>query len=172
MSKFTAEEKLQAVNRYLTGKESSYNIGESLGVSHGVILEWIKRYEHNSINAFVKPYTTYTPQFKMDVLNYMTEHGTSSVETAAIFNVSSPSNVRTWKRQFEAHGMDALQSKQKGRPSMKNESTQKSKQVVSEGSKEGLEARIKQLEMENEYLKKLNALVQNKEKSPKKTKHK
>ncbi|MCZ2258198.1 transposase [Sporosarcina sp. G11-34] len=37
-------------------------------------------------------------------------------------------------------------------------------------SVESLEARIKQLEMENEYLKKLNALVQNKEKSPKKTK--
>ncbi|WP_281962540.1 transposase [Bacillus cereus group sp. BfR-BA-01538] len=35
-----------------------------------------------------------------------------------------------------------------------------------------LEARIKQLEMENEYLKKLNALVQNKEKSQNKTKRK
>ena len=46
------------------------------------------------------------------------------------------------------------------------------KQTPAEGSIEALEARIKQLEMENEYLKKLNALVQNKEKSPNKTKHK
>ncbi len=46
------------------------------------------------------------------------------------------------------------------------------KQGPAEDSVEALEARIKQLEMENEYLKKLNALVQNKEKSPNKTKRK
>ena len=69
-------------------------------------------------------------------------------------------------------GIDALQSKKKGRPSMKKESNKQPKQAPVEGSIEALEARIKQLEMENEYLKKLNALVQNKEKSPNKTKHK
>ena len=42
--------------------------------------------------------------------------------------------------------------------------------VLAEGSSEALQVRIKQLEMKNEYLKKLNALVQVKEKSPKKTK--
>ena len=55
---------------------------------------------------------------------------------------------------------------------MKKESKKQSKQAPAEGSVEALEARIKQLEMENEYLKKLNALVQNKEKSLNKTKHK
>ena len=55
---------------------------------------------------------------------------------------------------------------------MKKESNKQPKQAPVEGSLKHFEARIKQLEMENEYLKKLNALVQNKEKSPKKTKHK
>ncbi len=53
----------------------------------------------------------------------------------------------------------------KGRPSMKKEFNKQSKQAPIEGSTEALEARIKQLEMENEYLKKLNALVQNKDKA-------
>ena len=53
---------------------------------------------------------------------------------------------------------------------MKKESTKQSKKVLTEGSTEALQARIQQLEMENEYLKKLNALVQAKEASPKKTK--
>lgn len=48
----------------------------------------------------------------------------------------------------------------------------KPKQTLASGSVEALEQRIRQLEMENEYLKKLNALVQDKEKSPNKTKHK
>ncbi|MBG9578442.1 transposase, partial [Bacillus thuringiensis] len=64
------------------------------------------------------------------------------------------------------------QSKKKGRPSMKKDSNKQLKQALADGSVEALEARIKQLEMENEYLKKLNALVQNKEKSRDKTKRK
>ncbi len=55
---------------------------------------------------------------------------------------------------------------------MEKDSNKQSKQTPVEGSVEALEARIQQLEMENEYLKKLNALVQNKEKSRNRTKHK
>ena len=55
---------------------------------------------------------------------------------------------------------------------MKKDSTKQPKQTPAEGTVEALEARIKQLEMENEFLKKLNALVQNKEKLSSKTKRK
>ncbi|EEK59008.1 Transposase [Bacillus cereus 172560W] len=55
---------------------------------------------------------------------------------------------------------------------MKKDSNKQLKQALAEGSVEALEASIKQLEMENEYLKKLNALVQNKEKLRNKTKRK
>ena len=96
----------------------------------------------------------------------MTEHGTSFNETAAIFNIAATSSIRNWQKQFETQGEDALQPKKKGRLSMKKESTKQPKKALAEGSTEALQARIKQLEMENEYLKKLNALVQAKEKSP------
>ena len=102
----------------------------------------------------------------------MNEQGTSIRETAAIFNIPSYETVRKWKVAYETEGMDALESKKKGRLSMKKESMKQTKQTPAEGSVEALEARIKQLEMENAYLKKLNALVQNKEKSPNKTKRK
>ena len=52
---------------------------------------------------------------------------------------------------------------------MKKESK---KNKPAEGSIEALQAEIERLRMENAYLKKLNALVQNKEKSPNKTKRK
>ena len=55
---------------------------------------------------------------------------------------------------------------------MKKESNKQPKQTPVEGSLEALQAEIERLTMENEYLKKLNALVQNKEKSPNKTKQK
>ena len=54
------------------------------------ILNWVKQYEYHGVEAFKKRYTNYTAQFKLDVLNYMNEHGTSLNETAAIFNIAAP----------------------------------------------------------------------------------
>ena len=171
MAKFSAEEKIEAVLKYLNGKDSLRTVAAEIGISHRYLLTWVKQYEHNGVEAFVKPCTNYTKQFKLDVLKYMAEHGTSTHETAAIFNIAAASTVRSWEIQLETKGKDALQSTKKGRPSMKNETVkQTSQKTVVEGSPEALQARIKQLEMENEYLKKLNALVQAKETSPKKTK--
>ncbi|MGM7721342.1 transposase, partial [Metabacillus sp. Hm71] len=90
MAKFSAEDKLQAVQRYLNGNESSYELAKSLGTDNKAILKWVKQYEYNGVEAFVKLYTNYTQQFKLDVLNYMIEHGTSIMETAAIFNIAAP----------------------------------------------------------------------------------
>ena len=170
MVKFKENVKLEAVQRYLSGNESLRTIGEDIGVAHRTLLTWVKLHEYNGSEAFVKQYTNYTAQFKLDVLNYMTEHGTSLHETAAVFNIATHSTIRVWKKQFETQGFGGLQSKKKGRPSMKKEFNKQPKQAPIEGSTEALQARIKQLEMENEYLKKLNALVQNKEKSLRKTK--
>ncbi|ARO59695.1 transposase [Bacillus cereus] len=172
MAKFTADEKIQIVLRYLNGNESYREMGRSLGVSDTSILNWVNQYKQNGLEAFLKRCTNYTKQFKLDVLNFMIEKGMSLFETAAIFNIPAPSTISVWKKQLETQGIDALRSKKKGRPSMKKDSNKQLKQPLAEGSVEALEARIKQLEMENEYLKKLNALVQNKEKSQNKTKRK
>lgn len=78
--------------------------------------------------------------------------------------------VYSWKKQMASGGLEALEPKSKGRPSMKKETKKQPKQQPAESSPEALQAEINRLRMENEYLKKLNALVQAKEKSPKKTK--
>jgi len=170
MAKFNAEEKLEAVNRALNGNESYLSIAKSMGVDDKSIHKWIKQYEYNGVKAFIKRYTNYTTQFKLDVLNFMIEQGTSLNETAAIFDIPAPSTIIKWRKQYETLGYGALQSKKKGRPSMKKETNKPPKQAAVESSVEALQAEIDRLRMENEYLKKLNALVQAKETSPKKTK--
>ena len=50
----------------------------------------------------------------------MNEHGTSIRETAALFNIPSYETLRKWKIAYETGGLDALQSKKKGRPTMKD----------------------------------------------------
>ena len=169
MAKFKAEEKLQIALRYLNDPVSYRDLQKEYRISRAIILGWVKLYECHGSEAFFKPYTSYSQAFKLDVLNYMSETGASSYEAAAIFNISSPGLVRGWRDLFEKGGMDALQPKKKGRPSMKKETK---KPAPAEGTVEALQAKIERLEMENAYLKKLNALVQMQEKLQTKSKRK
>ncbi|WIL40266.1 transposase (plasmid) [Kurthia sp. YJT4] len=130
MGKMSPEDKLAAVERYLNGKESSRTVAADFGISHRYLLGLVKQYQHNGVEVFVRRYTNYTKAFKLDVLNYMTENGTSFNETAAIFNIAGASSIQNWKKQFETLGEDALQPKKKGRQSMKKESTKQPKNGV------------------------------------------
>jgi transposase len=168
MSKLTTQEKLQAVKRYLEGVEGQKAIAESVGVTKAILQTWIRQYQYHGEAAFQKGYTAYSADYKLKVLNYINEHGTSIRETAAIFNIPTHSVLLRWKNQLETEGVDALNPKKKGRLSM----TEKKKPTPKAGSTEELQAEIERLRMENAYLKKLNALVQSKEKSQSKTKRK
>ena len=68
MAKISAEEKIEAVQRYLKGKESARALAADSGISHRYLLTWVKQYEHNGVDAFVKRYTNYTKQFKIERL--------------------------------------------------------------------------------------------------------
>ncbi len=174
MAKYTLEYKLAAVNRYLEGGESYISIERSIRTPVSVVMNWVKQYQAHGIDGLIKKsYTNYSLQFKLDVLNYMSDNGTSPNETAVIFNISSPATIRAWRILFEKGGIDALTSKKKGRPSMKKESQEKrNNESPKDDTVASLHAEVAQLRMENEYLKKLNALVQNKGKSPNKIKRK
>lgn len=126
---------------------------------------WIRKYQYHAESAFVRSYTTYSLENKLKVIRYMR---TSIRETTAIFNLPTHSMLLSWKNQLETDGIDAQNPKKKGRPSMKEEK----KPGPVEGSVEALQAEVERLRMENAYLKKLNALVQSKEKSRSKAKRK
>lgn len=170
MSKVSLSLKKEAIHQYLSGNKGVKSIAKALGVNHEALRMWIKQFEYHGEKAFEKSYTTYTIQFKLDVLNYMNEHGTSPNEAAVIFNIPSPGDVRKWRSQFNTQGVDALKIKKKGRHNTMDKGKKGlKKQEPAEGSVEALQAELERLRMENAYLKKLNALVQNKEKSPNKT---
>jgi transposase len=134
-----------------------------------MLKRWVAKFREHGLVAFHESYTNYPVEFKMDVINYMNETGASTEETSALYNIPSSSTVWKWKHLFETQGIGALQPKAKGCPSMKKGS--KENQPV-QGSEEALRAENEQLRMENAYLKKLHALIQEKEKSQKGTKRK
>jgi transposase len=108
-------------------------------------------------------------EFKMDVLTYMNETGASTEKAAAIFNIPSSSTVWNWKHALEIQGMDALRPKKKGRPSMEKKAK---KRKSAKSPEETLRMENEKLRMEIAYLKKLHALIQEKEKLANRTKRK
>jgi len=174
MAKFTVEEKIHSVLRYRCGNESMGEIAKGIGVHESIFSAWVRLYEHHGESAFIKSYTSYTTKFKMDVLNYINEMGTSYRETAAIFNLPTHAMVRKWQLQFEQGGINALESKKKGRPSLKKDTNKPETQIPrpDEETVEALQTKVERLEMEIAYLKKLNALVQMQEKLQTKPKRK
>ena len=93
--------------------------------------------------------------------------GASLRQTAAHFNIPSKESVAKWERIYYEEGKDALYEERRGRASkMGIKRTPAAKKTADKN--EDLLAEVQRLRMENEYLKKLNALVQEREKSEKK----
>ncbi|HEK9096880.1 TPA: transposase, partial [Pseudomonas aeruginosa] len=110
LAKFTIEEKIKAVKRYLIDCESLLEITKQIGVHKSILQYWVRKYQYHGKNAFSKSYTNYPVQYKLDVLHYMSEHGTSILETAALFNLPSDTTLWNWQRIMETQGEDALKS--------------------------------------------------------------
>ncbi|MED3804193.1 IS3 family transposase, partial [Lysinibacillus xylanilyticus] len=158
MTRFTSEIKLAIIQGFNPKLISLKEYARQMKVTRSQFQYWLKVYELHGEAGLKKNYTNYPVSFKLDVLNYMVQSGASLMDTAAHFNIPNFTDVYIWKKQLELGGLEALEPKQKGRPSMNKESKKQPKQALSEGSVEALEARIKQLEMENEYFKKVECL--------------
>ena len=139
MAKFTTEEKIQIVLRYLKRNGSIYNIAEEAGVSSPILSGWIRLYEQFDAEGFLKSYTHYSVEFKLNVLKYMKDTGTSSYDAAAIFNISSSGLIQNWRKLVETGRSGALYLKKKGQSFMKKETKSTIKeQLPVEGSIEAL----------------------------------
>lgn len=170
MTRFTSDAKLMIIQGYNSKVTSQREYAEQIGVTRAQFQYWLKLYELHGEEGLENPYTNCSVGFKLDVLNYMVQTGASLMDTAAFFKLSSYTMVYDWQEKVKVGGVETLEPRQKGRLSMKKKPTKQPKTATAKGSVEEYEARIRQLEMENEYLKKLNALVQ--KKSPNKTKQK
>jgi transposase len=82
-------------------------------------------------------------------------------EAAAMFNIRGTSCVAGWERLYREGGFRALKPRRRGRRRAMKDPKGKPppRQSDAERSQKDLIAELKQLRMENAYLKKLDALV-------------
>ena len=95
----------------------------------------------------------YTPEFKIKVVETMQKEKLSYHETARQFELRNHKLVAAWERIYLEEGAEGLQIERRGRKSTGR--PPKFKKEV----EEDLIAEVQRLRAENDYLKKLNALV-------------
>ena len=168
------ESKLMIVKYVLDEKHSFWEASDFFGVAYQSIRTWVKHYEHEGISGLTIKNKGYSGEFRVYVVEYMRKHKLSLAQTAIQFSLPDHTRVRIWNKIYDEKGPQYLMEEHRGRKKMKN--TEKSNKHKKNNSKMNNSAekellkKIEYLETENAYLKKLNALIQDKEKSKKEIK--
>ena len=170
MSKYSSEFKLEVVNYYLSNYISYDDVAKHFEMPNASpIKRWVNKYKKHGGKALLKnPKSSYDGNFKQSVVEYMHSNHLSLNETATHFNLSSDVIVGKWERIYYEEGPQALYEERRGRS--KNMSSKSRKKELSKEVEEDLIAENQRLRMENAYLKKLQALVQERTKPKQKKK--
>lgn len=160
MAKYTYKFKLKVIHYYLNNDMSLKKTAKHFNIgSKTTVLYWVKKYEkHGTKGLIQEKATSYTGEFKQNVIEYMNINHLSLQETAFHFNLGSHNLVSKWVRIYYEEGPQALYEEHRGRP--RNMSSKQKNKNSNKMLEEDLIAENQRLRMENEYLKKLNALVQ------------
>lgn len=162
LAKFSYEQKLAAVKLYLNGESSGKIIKEFKIGEHAQLLFWVKQYKRHG-PGILKPkkiHAEYSSEFKLDALNWKENHHETYEATAIKFGISNPATIYHWQKA-KLNGELVASSKKRGRPPL-SKKTQKDKPLSSSEREEleKLRRDNRRLWIENEYLKKLDALIQ------------
>ena len=159
MNKYSDEFKLTVVKYCI---EENHGIRETARhfkiPSKENVQRWVRKYQEHGVSSFLKNIkTSYTGKFKINVVEYMHTNHLSALETSIHFKIQT-ATVLKWKRIYYEEGPQALYESKRGRPRKMSSKLEKKK--LSKEIEEDLIAENQRLRMENEYLKKLNALIQ------------
>lgn len=161
-NKFSIKEKERIVLSVLEeGSDSYHSIARKYNTSHRLISLWVDSYKvHGKSGLSFKNDLSYTGEFKLKLLQEMNSDGLSLHQLSVKYLIS-PSVLSMWKRQYKEGGATVLfMNKPKGRLP-KDSNKQKTKKKPSLNTEEKLIKENELLRAENDYLKKLQALIQN-----------
>lgn len=160
-NKFSIDDKERAVRLVLEDGLGYKEIAKLLSTSHRLISLWVACYKlHGRSGLSQRNKIRYTGNFKYELISQMKDNHLSLYQVSAKYNIS-PSVLSQWRRQYESLGKSILyEAKPLGRPpKMKHQKDKLPKKSPSDPYQELLDENLR-LRIENEYLKKLQALTQ------------
>ena len=169
MAKLSYEDKNEIVRLYNDEHYGYRTISKKYNVSESTIKRIIRRFKiHGKSSLVKKKNKKFTPEIKLEIIKRSLE-GESKWGLGVEYQVTE-AQIISWLNKFEKFGYNGLIDKPKGRPpTMKKEN-----KVINPNDKDAIikekDQRILELEAEVEALKKLRALVlqRNKQQTKKK----
>ena len=159
---YAKEFKIQVIEEYLSGGCSYEELALKYNIpSDSIIRQWVKKYSNlEAVKDYSPAPEVYmakriqtTLEQRMEAVKWYEENGRSYKDTAAHFGYNY-AQVRDWVKKYETRGADGLLDR-RGKRKEESELTETERlkrELILERNKR------KQLEMENELLKKLNEL--------------
>jgi transposase len=163
MTKFDERFKRSVVKQCASGKLTYAAVARRNGVSVSMVKLWVATHKRQGSEGLRKKFDHYDAAFRLRVLKRMWKNHWSYIETAIAFGIRSAGCLAVWERCYHSGGIDALKPRTRGRPPKMPDFPASPTPTTSDDesrSKKDLLAEIDQLRMENAYLKKLEALVQ------------
>ena len=103
-ARYSAEEKISAVQEYLDGKGSMKTIAQRLGIAFQSFKQWVKNYEAMGIDAFKTNHNKHYSKAEKEqaVAAYLAGEG-SHMEICQKFKILSTSQLRSWIKKYNGH---------------------------------------------------------------------
>ena len=108
-------------------------------------------------------YKNYSAEYKLNVIMDMREHRLGYVETARKYDIPNYRVIQRWERIFLEEGAEGLMKERRGRACAASGTKKGRPPKLDPKVEEDLIAENQRLRMEIEYLKKLDALVRERE---------
>ena len=117
MTKYSTELKIEIVSKYLNHEDSIKGLAKQYNIHWTLIRRWIDKAKCQGLAALSVKHTktTYSSDFRLNVVRYYLTHSIGVSKVAAKFNISD-SQVYNWAKKFNEEGYAGLLPKQKGRP--------------------------------------------------------
>ena len=167
MSKLTREDKIKIYERRKKG-ETIPSLAKNFDVQESNIKYLVDLIEKHGYDILRKDKNrTYSKDFKLQIINRILINHESINSVAINIGLVSPGILHNWLSKFKENRYNVIEKKGREPKSMtkpkKNDKTLSEKEKIKQ-----LEDEILYLKAENEYLKKLRALVQERELKEKK----
>lgn len=157
VKEFSYEKRVASVKLYYESHLSTIRIAKIFGVDPSVIQNWIKRYEYNGLPGLQvrRTHTKYPEEFKQKILEKLKEGKSATYLTQKY--MLSPSTIIAWRIEYEQGGKIMQENTVISRE--ESEALRKKYKHTKDPELKELIERLEWVEMENEALKKLEALT-------------
>lgn len=161
MIKHSDQFKLQIVQEYLKGNVGFHSLAHRHGIAGPMVRRWVGLYRLHGAAGLERKKGHYSAEFKLSVLQDMWDNALSQTQVAFKHNIRNPTSIGVWARHYASGSYETLirpgrrKTQEMPAPTVKPEPLPNNKKT-----REQLLAEVEYLQMENAFLKKLEALVQ------------